>query len=217
MSLALFDLDNTLIAGDSAQLFSEYLAQSHLPTPDNFLDVNAVFMADYDVGQLDLPAYMRYTLSPLSQLNPEELRNLVNSFLDKTMPGILLPKAHELVSKHRNAGDDLVIVSATGSHLVYPIAERLNIPHALAVDVEVKNDFLTGEISGIPTFREGKVTRVQQWAKSQAHEIKHATFYSDSLNDLPLLEMVKRPIAVDPDPVLEEMAVQKNWEIISLR
>ncbi|WP_250658191.1 HAD family hydrolase [Alkalimarinus coralli] len=217
MSLALFDLDNTLISGDSSQSFSEYLANSELRTPEDFLTVNEAYMADYDSGNLDLSAYMRYTLSPLINLGKMQVRELINDFLDQILPSLLLPKAFDLLESHRAKGEELVIVSATGTHLVEPIAERLNVDHVLAVNVEVKDGFITGEIEGTPTFREGKVERAQEWAAKRGHNIEQASFYSDSLNDLPLLKAVNRPVAVDPDPVLERIAREQTWEIISLR
>jgi len=217
MSLALFDLDNTLIAGDSSQSFSEFLAASELATPENFLAINADYMADYDAGNLDLAAYMRYTLSPLVNLGSVQVRQVINDFLDQILPSLMLPKALDLLEAHRAKGEELVIVSATGTHLVEPIAERLKVPHVLAVNVEVKDGFITGEIEGTPAFREGKVDRVQEWAAREGHKIEQASFYSDSLNDLPLLKAVKRPVAVDPDPILEKVAREHNWEILSLR
>jgi HAD superfamily hydrolase (TIGR01490 family) len=217
MSLALFDLDNTLIAGDSTQSFSEFLASSEIVTPPDFLEKNHAFMADYDEGQLDLAAYMRYTLSPLTGLTPPQTQALISRFLDDVLPTMLLPKAQALLNKHREAGDTLVIISATGSHLVHPISERLCVDHAIAVDVEINEGQITGEIEGVPAFREGKVTRVKEWASQQGFDYQQAVFYSDSRNDLPLLEAVIKPIAVNPDPALEQVAKDKGWEILSLR
>ena len=217
MALALFDLDNTLILGDSAQAFSEYMAASDIVTPDNFLQANQIYMHDYDAGRLVLNDYMKYTLSPLTVLTPAQANTLINQFVEDILPKMLLPKALQLIDEHRHAGDEIVIISATGSHLVFPIARRLGVEHALAVDIETIDGYITGEITGIPTFREGKVLRAQAWAKTRNFEVSEAVFYSDSHNDLPLLEAVQRPVAVDPDPQLQQEAKQRGWEIISLR
>ncbi len=217
MSLALFDLDNTLIAGDCAQSFSEFMAASKLPTPDDFIETNHQFMADYDAGRLDLDAYMRYTLSPLVSLSWTDVQELVAEFIDTQLPPMLLPKACALLEQHRDAGDEIAIVSASGNHLVSPISSLLGIQHSLAVDLELNEGRVTGNIQGIPTFREGKVARVQEWASERDLDVSRAAFYSDSLNDLPLLEVVAKPVAVDPDSELEAVAKERGWTILSLR
>ncbi len=217
MGLAFFDLDNTLIAGDSAQAFSEFLAASEVPTPADFLAVNQAFMDDYEAGRLNLRAYMHYTLAPLVGLRLETVEELVRRFLDEVLDPRILPAARDLLESHRARGDELVIVSATGSHLVEPIAGRLEVDHVLAVDVERVEGFITGYLTGIPTFREGKVARVQAWARQHGVDYRAAHFYSDSHNDLPLLEAVSHPVAVDPDPHLRRIAAERNWPVVSLR
>jgi HAD superfamily hydrolase (TIGR01490 family) len=176
MGLAFFDLDNTLIAGDSAQAFSEFIATSEVPTPADFLAVNQSFMDDYDAGRLNLHAYMRYTLAPLIGLRPKMVEELVQRFLDEVLNDRILPAARELLDHHRACGDELVIVSATGSHLVEPIAGRLAVPHVLAVDVERVEGLITGNMTGIPTFREGKVTRVQALVTASRSRFSQRTF-----------------------------------------
>ncbi|WP_020408532.1 HAD family hydrolase [Hahella ganghwensis] len=217
MSLALFDLDNTLINGDSAQAFSEFLAASDITTPANFLDTNHAYMEDYEAGRLDLGAYMKYTLSPLSTLKPEQTHRVIELFVNEVIESMILPKAQQLLEDHKKAGDELVIISATGSHLVHPIARRFGVVHSLAVDIEFVDGYITGEIIGIPTFRNGKVERIAEWSEQRGISYSNATFYSDSHNDLPLLEAVSRPVAVDPDPVLKNIAGERGWETISLR
>ncbi|MGJ8645685.1 MAG: HAD family hydrolase [Marinomonas colpomeniae] len=217
MALAFFDLDNTLVAGDTAQAFSEYIAASQLPTPIDFLAVNHVYMNEYDAGTLDLADYMRYTLSPLLTLKAAQVNDIITNFINDIIFTMVLPKAHALLKKHKDNGDELIIISATGSHLVSPIAKYLGVQHALGVDVEVKNGHLTGEITGTPTFREGKVIRAEQWAKEHGFPMDETYFYSDSHNDLPLLEKAHYPVAVDPDPILEKVAQENGWPIISLR
>ncbi|MBJ7536091.1 HAD family hydrolase [Marinomonas transparens] len=217
MALAFFDLDNTLVAGDTAQAFSEYMTASQLSTPDDFLEVNLAYMEDYDNGVLDLDKYMRYTLSPLFHLNSDELDAFIKTFISDVIVDMTLPKANALLKKHHDAGDEVVIISATGIHLVAPIAHHLGVKHALGIDIEIKDGHITGELVGTPTFREGKVIRAEQWAKEHGFPMEDTYFYSDSHNDLPLLEKAHYPIAVDPDPILEKTAKERNWQIISLR
>ncbi|ADZ89636.1 HAD family hydrolase [Marinomonas mediterranea] len=217
MALAFFDLDNTLVAGDTAQAFSEYIVESDAPTPEDFLQINHAYMDDYDNGTLDLAQYMRYTLAPLTQLSEADVNNLIQRFIEDVVADMTLDKAKALLERHKQEGDEVVIISATGTHLVAPIAKYLGVEHALGVDIEYRDGIITGEIVGTPTFREGKVTRAIQWANEHGYEMKETYFYSDSHNDLPLLENALYPIAVDPDPILTETAKQKGWEIISLR
>lgn len=218
MALAFFDLDNTLVAGDTAQAFSEYIAaHNNIPTPDDFLAQNLAYMAEYDAGTLDLATYMRYTLSPLRHLTFDQVDTLIQAFIQDVIITMALPKARMLLQKHHDAGDQVIIISATGIHLVAPIARYLGVKHALGVDIDVQDGKITGEIIGTPTFREGKVTRAQAWAEQHGESMSGSYFYSDSHNDLPLLEKVGHPIAVDPDPILTNIAQQRQWKTLSLR
>lgn len=218
MTLAFFDLDNTLVAGDTAQAFSEYIAaHDDLPTPDDFLAKNLAYMEEYDAGTLDLATYMRYTLSPLCSLTPDQVTTLIQAFIKDVIITMALPKARMLLQKHHDAGDQVIIISATGIHLVAPIARYLGVKHALGVDLDVQKGKITGELIGTPTFREGKVTRALAWAEQHGESMSDSYFYSDSHNDLPLLEKVSHPIAVDPDPILTNIALQRHWKILNLR
>lgn len=217
MALAFFDLDNTLVAGDTAHAFSEYMAANALPTPSDFLTVNQAYMDDYDNGVMDLDAYMRYTLTPLFHLDETQVDAFIHQFIDDVIVAMTLPKANTLLKKHQDAGDEVVIISATGIHLVAPIAHYLGVKQALGIDIEVKQGHITGELVGTPTFREGKVIRAQQWAKEHGFPMEDVYFYSDSHNDLPLLKEARFPIVVDPDPILEKHAKENDWPIISLR
>ncbi|BFM48978.1 HAD family hydrolase [Marinomonas sp. THO17] len=218
MALAFFDLDNTLVAGDTAQAFSEYIDNDpSIPTPEDFLQKNHSYMEEYDAGTLDLADYMRYTLSPLMSLSASQVQELIQRFIDAVIVKMALPKANALIQKHLSDQDQVIIISATGMHLVAPIANYLGVSHALGVDIEIQQGQITGEVVGTPTFREGKVTRALAWADQHGYDMKDAYFYSDSHNDLPLLEKVTYPVAVDPDPTLEKIATQKGWSILSLR
>ncbi|AEF53969.1 HAD family hydrolase [Marinomonas posidonica] len=218
MALAFFDLDNTLVAGDTAQAFSEYIAaHDELSTPDDFLPKNLAYMEEYDAGTLDLATYMRYTLSPLCHLTSDQVEALIRNFIQDVIIKMALPKARILLQKHHDAGDQVIIISATGIHLVAPIADYLGVKHALGVDIDILDGKITGELIGVPTFREGKVARALTWAEQHGESMVGSYFYSDSHNDLPLLEKVSHPIAVDPDPILEKIAQQRQWNILSLR
>ena len=129
----------------------------------------------------------------------------------------ILPKAEELLARHRTKGDTLLIITATNRFITAPIAERLGVDHLIAVNPEVKEGRYTGRVSGIPSYREGKVTRLEKWLEDQDLTMEGAWFYSDSHNDLPLLEIVEHPVAVDPDDTLREIAKERQWRIMSLR
>ncbi|MEO9274601.1 HAD family phosphatase [Marinomonas sp. 5E14-1] len=216
MALAFFDLDNTLVKGDTAQAFSEYLAASALPTADDFLAVNEKYMEEYDDGTLNLEAYMHYTLAPLFTLDRVKVGALIRDFIDTVVSTMIPDSTHTLLAKHKDAGDDIVIISATGIHLVEPITKYLGVEYALGVNIEIIDDYITGKLIGIPTFREGKVIHAEQWAKDHGYKLEEAYFYSDSHNDLPLLEKVGYPVAVGPDPVLKKVAEEKNWPIVKI-
>lgn len=217
MAIAFFDLDNTLVNGDTAQAFSEFLVTSSLPTSADFLAMNHAYMYDYDAGKLNLAEYMRYTLSPLKFQAKEQIDLVIQTFIAQKVSKMALPKANALLAEHQQQGDTLVIISATGSHLVKPIAQFLGVEHALGVDVERENGEITGEIVGVPSFREGKVQRALEWSQAHGVSMEGCYFYSDSHNDLPLLEKANYPIAVDADPILRKVAEQRDWPLISLR
>lgn len=217
MALAFFDLDNTLVEGDTAQAFSEYMAASTLQTADDFLTVNEKYMQQYDEGTLDLAKYMHYTLAPLFELDEVQIEDLISDFINKVISQMIPPNTIRLLAKHKEAGDDIVIISATGIHLVEPIANYLGVENALGVNIEIIDGHITGKLVGVPTFREGKVIHAEQWAKDHGYKLDETYFYSDSHNDLPLLEKVRYPIVVGPDPILEKIAKERDWPIMALR
>ncbi|WP_317933300.1 HAD family hydrolase [Halioxenophilus sp. WMMB6] len=217
MTLAIFDLDNTLIAGDSDHSFGEYLAERGLVNWQQHCATNDRFYQDYLAGQLDIIAYSAFALGPIVGRPPHELRQLQQDFLADKIAKMELPKARALIEKHRSQGDDLLIITATNRFVTAPIAEWLGINELLATEPEVIDGYYTGKVVGTPCYQGGKVIRLQEWLAGYAGDLNNSYFYSDSFNDLPLLGQVDNPVAVDPDDRLRAHAEANNWPIISLR
>ncbi|MBS3667160.1 MULTISPECIES: HAD family hydrolase [Halomonadaceae] len=217
MSLAIFDLDNTLLSIDSDHAWGEFLLEQGAVDPIAYREANERFMADYNAGTLDMAAFLEMALKPLADNSPEQLSAWHQQFMVSKIEPNILPKAEELLARHRTKGDTLLIITATNRFITAPIAERLGVDHLIAVNPEVKNGRYTGRVSGIPSYREGKVTRLEKWLEDQDLTMEGAWFYSDSHNDLPLLEIVEHPVAVDPDDTLREIAKERQWRIMSLR
>ncbi|WOJ97552.1 HAD family hydrolase [Congregibacter brevis] len=217
MTLAIFDLDNTLIAGDSDHLWGEYLCTQNMVDETQFRAANEGFYADYQRGELDIQAYLAFALAPLAGRSPESLRELQTSFLKDCIEPILLSAAAGLIQEHRSRGDRLLIITATNEFVTAPIARLLGIEELLGCAVEVANGVLTGRPTGTLTYREGKVARLKEWLIEEGESLEGAWFYSDSHNDLPLLEVVDNPVAVDADPTLSHIAQDRGWPQISLR
>lgn len=217
MSLAIFDLDNTLLSTDSDHAWGEFLLEQGAVDPVAYREANERFMADYNAGTLDMAAFLEMALKPLADNPPEQLAAWHQQFMASKIEPHILPKAEELLARHRTKGDTLLIITATNRFITAPIAERLGVDHLIAVNPEVANGRYTGRVSGIPSYREGKVTRLHQWLEQQDLSMDGAWFYSDSHNDLPLLEKVDHPVAVDPDDTLRKIAEERQWRIMSLR
>lgn len=217
MPLALFDLDNTLIAGDSDHGWGEFLVAHRIVDPDYYKRMNDGFYRDYQEGRLDMNAYLEFALQPLAQLQAEELERLHRQFMDEVIAPMWLPRAEQLLQQHREKGDLLIIITSTNRFVVEPISARLGADVLIATEPEQIDGRYTGKVSGVPSYKEGKVVRLNAWLKDTGHNLTDSCFYSDSINDLPLLEIVDRPIAVDPCDQLREVALQRDWEIISLR
>jgi HAD superfamily hydrolase (TIGR01490 family) len=217
MALAIFDLDNTLIAGDSDHSWGEFLCAEGLVDAQRFSHDNDRFYQDYQEGRLDIYAYLRFALAPLAGRSVEEVAKLQQQFMCDWVEPMLLPAAFELLDKHRNRGDELVIITASNTVVTGPIAERLGVATLMGCDTEIVGGKYTGQPTGVPSFQEGKVTRLQDWLATTGHSLTGAWFYSDSHNDLPLLERVDNPVATDPDPQLAAVANDRGWPIISLR
>lgn len=217
MSLAIFDLDNTLIAGDSDHSWGEFLIQKQLVDATEYRRQNDLFYQAYKDSTLDILAYQRFALAPLTRYSMAELAELHREFMASHIVPLLLDKAMLLLKSHRDQGDFLLIITATNSFITRPIAQRLGVDEMLATDPEICGGRYTGDIIGTPCFQNGKVIRLQQWLESNHQTLDDSYFYSDSINDLPLLEQVTHPVAVDPDDRLREVAQTRNWDIISLR
>ena len=217
MTLAIFDLDNTLIGGDSDHLWGCFVCERGLVDGEDFAARNEQFYADYKSGKLDIDAYLRFALSPLVGHPPEELDAWHRDFMATKIEPIMLPKAAELIDSHRQRGHELLIVTATNSFITRPIAHALGIDELLACEGEIIDGMYTGEPQGVPSSHAGKVTRLNQWLEQRETTLEGAWFYSDSHNDLPLLELVDNPVAVDPDGILLARAREAGWPVISLR
>ncbi|MFC2992611.1 histidinol-phosphatase [Halomonas tibetensis] len=217
MSLAIFDLDNTLLSIDSDHAWGEFLLEQGAVDPVAFRDANDRFLADYQAGTLDIHAFLEVALRPLAENSPEQLAAWHQQFMASKIEPHILPKGEELVARHRTRGDTLLIITATNRFITGPIAERLGIDDLIAVEPEMVKGRYTGHVTGTPSYREGKVVRLEAWLTDQGLSLDDAWFYSDSHNDLALLEKVDYPVAVDPDPTLREVAESRGWRIISLR
>ncbi len=217
MSLAIFDLDNTLLAGDSDYSWGEFLAEKKLVDGDEYREANERFYQDYKAGTLDIYAFLHFSLAVLTRHTPDELAVLHAEFMQAYIEPMMQPKALALLQKHRERGDYLLIITATNSFVTRPIAVRLGVDEILATDPEIIDGRYTGKCKGTPCFQSGKVTRLHEWLSNPEHNLDDAHFYSDSINDLPLLELVTNPVAVDPDETLAAIAKKRDWPIISLR
>lgn len=217
MSLAIFDLDNTLLAGDSDHAWGQYLVDQGIVDRETYKRANDAFYQDYLDGRLDMNRYLEFVLAPLREHPLENLLAWRSHFLDTRIRPMMLPKAQALLEQHRRQGDFLLIITATMSFVTRPIAELLGVDDILATEPEFIDGAYTGRVLGQPTFREGKVSRLHQWLEDKDFDIGQAWFYSDSHNDLPLLELVGNPVAVDADQKLREIAQTRGWRLISLR
>ncbi len=217
MSLAIFDLDNTLLGGDSDYLWGQFLVEHGVVDGDFFEQENQRFYAAYQEGTLDIQKYLEFALQPLAANEPAVMHQWRRRFLAERIHPLILPKAEQLLRRHRDAGDILLIITATSRFVTQPIAELLNVPHLLATEVEVKDGRYTGKSFDIPCFQAGKVKRLEAWLETMNYTLEGSWFYSDSCNDLPLLNRVDHPIAVDPDAALARYARDRGWPIISLR
>ena len=217
MTLAIFDLDNTLLNGDSDYLWGNYLVTQGMVDGEAYKKENQRFFEDYQAGQLDIEEFQAFSLAPMVSMSPSQRNELHQSYMRDIIQPIITEASRKLIAKHQQAGHTLMIITSTNHFITAPIAEELGIEHILATDPEIVDDYFTGKIKGTPCYREGKVTRLHEWLKSTGNNLSDSWFYSDSHNDLPLLELVTHPVAVDPDATLSAHAIAKGWTILSLK
>ena len=219
-NLALFDLDNTLLAGDSDYNWSLFLINQGLLDAKTHQERNEQFYLDYKNGHLDIYKFLEFQLKPLSQHPVAFLDALHLKFMDQVIRPMMTKKAQSLVDKHKAQGDLCLIITATNSFVTKPIASAYGIENLIGTDPEMLDGQYTGGVTGVPSFQEGKVTRINQWLAARGQTLSSfetSYFYSDSHNDLPLMKLVTNPVAVDADTTLTEYAQQQGWPHISLR
>ncbi|HLT64208.1 MAG TPA: HAD family hydrolase [Pseudohongiella sp.] len=218
--LAIFDLDNTLLGGDSDHAWGEYLIHAGLVDADEHRRRNDEFYAQYKQGTLDMNAYLEFAIAPVVGFSRERLQALHADFMQTFVEPMMLPAAQALVDQHKAEGDITLIVTATNRFVTEPIARRLGVDALIATDLEENDGVFTGKIAGIPCFQAGKITKLQDWLTARADaslSMDNSVFYSDSFNDIPLLEVAGEAVAVDPDDKLRAHADSKGWRVISLR
>ena len=220
MRLVLFDLDNTLLGGDSDFEWAQFLIEQGVLDREVYEARNQQFYDQYKAGTLDIHAFLDFQLKPLSRHPRTQLDAWHAQYMQQKIKPIILPKALDLVARHALDAGLMAIVTATNSFVTAPIAKEFGIENLIATEPEQVNHQFTGKVVGVPSFREGKVARLDAWLQARGlnwQSITQSWFYSDSLNDLPLLERVAHPVAVDPDPTLRAHADKQGWPVISLR
>jgi len=220
MKLVLFDLDNTLLAGDSDYEWGQFLIAKGAVDGAHYEARNQAFYEDYKAGRLDIYAFLAFALRPLATHPREQLDAWRAEYVATRIRPMITLAARGLVNKHLDDADLVAIITATNSFVTGPIAREFGIPHLIATDPEEIDGRFTGEVAGTPCFREGKVTRIEAFLEAHGtrlDQLESSWFYSDSHNDLPLLEKVRHPVAVDPDSTLRAHANAKGWPVISLR
>ena len=217
MALTIFDLDETLIAADSDHEWGQFVVDRGLVDAQEHKKKNDDFYEQYKAGQLDIDEYLQFSCSVLTQYSIEDLHQFRTEFIAQRILPIILQKAQDLVKKHRDLGDTLLVITSTIEFITRPIVDEFGIDILIAPDPEIVSNRYTGRIVGVPSFAAGKVTRLEQWLANRQDSLEGSSFYSDSHNDLPLLSLVDNPVAVDPDPILREKAEENQWSIISLR
>ncbi|USW94645.1 HAD-IB family hydrolase [Pseudomonas proteolytica] len=213
MALVIFDLDDTLIHGDCATLWSEQMGRLGWVDPESFMRKNNELMSAYSRGELAMEQFMDFSLEPMIGRTPEEVAHLVEPWVEDIIEPLIYSDATRTIARHRQNGDRILVISASGTHLVTPIAARIGIDEVLGIELDVAHGVYSGKTVGVLTYREGKITRLMQWLEQEGESLERAYFYSDSRNDLPLLSKVDYPQVVNPDPVLRAHAEQAGWPI----
>ena len=215
--LALFDLDNTLLETDSDYQWAQFLIEEGILDGSVYEAKNRYFYDRYMDGTLDIHEFLDFQLKPLAGVPREQLDRWHADFMHRKIRPLIFPRAKALIESHADALT--AIVTATNRFITEPIAAELGVPNLLATDIEEVDGRFTGKPRGMPTFREGKIQRVNEWLADMGHALEdfESWFYSDSMNDLPLLDRVDHPVAVNPDPGLRQHAEERGWDIISLK
>lgn len=220
MNLCLFDLDHTLLPLDSDHEWGEFMVRVGWADAEAFRARNDEFYRQYQEGVLDLTAYIDFATSVWRHRSAHELAEIHQRFMREVIEPAMQPQALDLVRQHQEQGDLVAVVTATNEFVTTPIVEAFGVHHLLAVKLERgRHGEVTGGIDGVPTFKEGKITRVEQWLEERAlslQSFERVSFYSDSMNDLPLLERATDPVATNPSPPLEAIAVARGWRILKL-
>ena len=220
MNLALFDLDNTLLDGDSDFEWSQFLIRTGVLDRELFESMNLTFYDHYKAGTLDIREFLDFQLKPLSRHARTTLDEWHRRFMREQALGMIMQPARNLVNRHLASGDVCVIITATNSFVTAPIAREFGVENLIATEPEQKDGEFTGRVAGVPCFREGKIIRLESWLAQRGWGLgsfTKTTFYSDSLNDLPLLGKVNNPVAVNPDATLRAHAEKSGWPVMSLR
>jgi len=217
MPLALFDLDNTLLAGDSDYLWGCFLVEKGMVDKKLYEEANLRFYRDYAEGMLDIHEYLNFALQPLANNDAEILKSLHQEFMEKYIRPIMTRVGKDLIARHRREGDHPVIITATNSFVTGPIAQAFGVSDLIATEPEIVDGKYTGRVEGTPCFQQGKIERLHAWLEATQIEFDNSWFYSDSHNDLSLLEEVAHPVAVDPDDQLRAIARERGWRITSFR
>jgi HAD superfamily hydrolase (TIGR01490 family) len=217
MSLAIFDLDNTLIGGDSDFLWGEFIGEEGIVDANAYRKKNEYFYQQYDLGTLDIYAWLEFCLEPLTRYSMTELQELHHRFMIQKIEPILLDKAQNCINRHKERGDTVLVITASTSFVTAPIVKKYGINQLLATEPEIKAGRYTGGVSGIPCFQSGKIDKLMPWLQKNEETLNGSTFYSDSHNDLPLLELVDNPVAVNADKILTKIAEKKGWKVLNWR
>jgi HAD superfamily hydrolase (TIGR01490 family) len=217
MTIALFDLDNTLLAGDSDYEWGRFLVAHGVVDGEEYERRNQAFYEQYKRGELDIHEFAAFAYRPLAELPLERLLALREAYMKERIRPMMLPAARALVERHRRQGHRILVITATNRFVTEPIARAFGADDLIATEPEFRDGRYHPRIAGIPAFREGKVRRLDQWLSEHGESLAGSWFYSDSHNDLPLLEHVEHPVAVDPDPELERIARERGWPIVTLR
>ena len=223
MALAIFDLDNTLLAGDSDHAFGDFLISQNLVDPIVHRERNDAFYQQYKNGGLDMNAYTEFAIGPIKGMPRAQRDALHQKFMEEFVIPMMLPAAKALIAEHKSKGDFCLIMTATNRFVTEPIAHYLGVDGLIATELELSDDAYTGKVKGRPNFQDGKVYNLELWLKTRnvtgqsPLDLKGSIFYSDSFNDLPLLEYAQIPVAVDPDATLRKIAQERQWKIMTLR